>query len=67
MKFGNNYFLNLEKNIHTIKSSNFLKTPNKKTTNINNQFHSYFTKEFSKRRNKINFNNIYDMKKKSQY
>ena len=63
MKFGSRNILNLEKNIHTIKSSNFLKTPNKKTVNINNPFNSYFTKELYQRRNKYNFNNIYNMKR----
>ena len=63
MKLGNRNIFNLEKNIHTIKSSISLKTPNKQSVNINNQFHSYFTKEFSQRRNKNNFNNIYDMKR----
>ena len=63
MKFGNSYILNLENNIHTIKLSNFLKTPNKKAVNINNPFHCYFTKEFSQRRNKNNFNIKYGMNK----
>lgn len=63
MKFGYRNIFNLDKNIHTIKSSNFLKTPNKQSININNPFHSYFTKEFSQRRSKNNFNNIYDMKR----
>ena len=62
MKFGSRNIFNLEKNIHTIKSSNFLKTPNKQSVNINNHFHSYFTKEFSQRRNKNNYN-IHDMKR----
>ena len=63
MKLGNRNILNLENNIHSIKSSKFLKTPNKKPENINNPFYSYFTKEFSQRRNKNNLNNAYDMKK----
>ena len=62
MKFGSRNIFNLETNNHTIKSCNFLKTPNKQFVNINNQFHSYFTKEFSQRRNKNNYN-IHDMKR----
>ena len=63
MKLGSRNIFNLEKNIHTIKSNNFLKTPNKQSVNANNPFHSYFSKDFSQRRNKNNFNNIYNMKR----
>ena len=63
MKLGSRNIFNFEKNIHTIRSSNFLKTPNKQSLNIDSPFNSYFTKDFSQRRNKNNFNNIYDMKR----